>query len=306
MSDHCEEQEMEAEALAAIFDVAFEIIKDQQPFQWSVRLLPVDCGGDTEQEEAENFVAIKLLATIPLDYPETSLPELDIEILKGLTDDHRTELIELANEEAANNEGMPAIYAIAEALREWLVNNNTKGLDDASMYAQMTRRAKEVERKEALAQQEYESQKQQEELTQAEQEDLDVRKRRAEGTPCTLENFEQWKAKFEAEMAEAKAKQEALEKEASGSGGKKNRGEKKQVDKSGRLTGFQQFSGNAMNMEAIEAAAEEAENDEIDPDELGDVDEDLFDDDDDLDDLDFDDDEDEEEDYDDEEEVPDI
>ena len=81
MSDHCEEQEMEAEALAAIFDTAFETISDTQPFQWSVKLVPVDCGGDEEEENRENHVAVKLLCTIPMDYPE-SLPTLDLEILK--------------------------------------------------------------------------------------------------------------------------------------------------------------------------------------------------------------------------------
>ena len=46
------------------------------------------------------------------------------------------------------------------------------------------------------------------ELSQNEKEELEVRKRRAEGTPCTKENFEAWKAKFEAEMAEKAAKEE--------------------------------------------------------------------------------------------------
>jgi len=147
MSDHCEEQEMEAEALAAIFDTAFTIQSDTQPFEWSVKLLPVDCGGDEEEEEAQNHVGITLHAKIPLDYPETSLPELNVEIIKGLTEEHRVELVEMAQAEAANNEAMPAIYAICEVLREWLADHNTKGLDDASMYASMMRRAKEEERK---------------------------------------------------------------------------------------------------------------------------------------------------------------
>lgn len=142
MSDHCEEQEMEAEALAAIFDTAFEIQSDTQPFEWTVKLLPIEGGSDEE-----NHVGITLVANIPLDYPEVSLPELDIQINKGLTQEHAVELRGIAQEEAANNQGMPAIYAICEVLREWLADHNTKGLDDASMYAQMTRRAQEEERK---------------------------------------------------------------------------------------------------------------------------------------------------------------
>ena len=81
MSDHIEEQEMEAEALEAIFDAAFEPISSTPPFQWSVKLVPVDCGGDEEEEEKENHVAVKLLATIPAEYPEC-LPVLDIEVIK--------------------------------------------------------------------------------------------------------------------------------------------------------------------------------------------------------------------------------
>eukprot|EP00978_Attheya_sp_CCMP212_P047016 scaffold421188_cov47-Attheya_sp.AAC.6 len=145
MSDHCEEQEMEAEALAAIFDTAFETISDTQPFQWSVKLVPVDCGGDEEEENRENHVGVKLLATIPLDYPE-SLPTLDLEILKGLAEEQRQEILEIGRSEAEANEGMPLIFVVCEAIRSWLADNNVKGLDDASMHAQMMRRAKEAER----------------------------------------------------------------------------------------------------------------------------------------------------------------
>jgi hypothetical protein len=288
MSDHCEEQEMEAEALAAIFDTSFSILSDTQPFEWSVKLLPVDCDGD---DGAQNHVGILLKAHIPLDYPEVSLPQLHVEIIKGLTEEHRVELEEMAITEASNNQGMPAIYAICEVLREWLADHNTKGLDDASMHAQMIRRAQEEERKKASQQQEFESQKQVEIISQAEQEEQLVLKRRAEGTSCNKENFLAWKCKFEEEMQQQQQAQDQ-EQEQQVRKGK----EKKTEDKSGRLTGFQQFSNKAMlNMEAIEAAAEQAENDEIDPEELN-VEEELFDDDEDLDDLDFDDDDSDDED----------
>lgn len=146
MSDHCEEQEMEAEALEAIFAEAFHVVNGEQPFKWSVKLLPVDCAGDVEAEEEQNHVGIKLMATIPLGYPE-QLPELSVEIVKGLSEEHRSKLLDMAMEESTNNEGMPAIYSICEILREWLVDNNVKGLDDASMHAQMMRRAKDEEQK---------------------------------------------------------------------------------------------------------------------------------------------------------------
>jgi hypothetical protein len=161
----------------------------------------------------------------------------------------------------------------------------------------------------------YEAQKQKEEMTEAEAEELAVRKRRAEGTPCTDETFNAWCEKFEAERKVEK--QKAAEEAAADSKkkGGANKDKTKVVDKSGRLTGFEQFSGKAgtVDWEAMEAATENAQRDEDEEDDeeeqddddganLEDVDEELFDvDDDDLDDLDFDDDDD-----DDDEEEPDI
>ena len=144
----------------------------------------------------------------------------------------------------------------------------------------------------------FESQIQEEELTLAEQEELAVRKRREEGTPCTKENFETWKAAFEAEM-EASA---VTDDEIDGPGKSSNKKAKSgSDDKAGRITGYQYFKNTANNLEALEAAAEAAEQQEI-------IDEELFEDDVDLDDLDFDDDddEDEEEDDDDDDEEVDI
>lgn len=131
-------------------------------------------------------------------------------------------------------------------------------------------------------------------MSEAEKEEMEVRKLRAEGTPCTRENFLVWRKKFEKEMLEKAAEEAAL--------AETEKGNKKEkiVDKSGRISGFDQFNGMAgvLNMEAIEAAADAAEEDEdeINVEEL-DVDEELFDDEDDvdLDDLDFDSDEDDDE-----------
>jgi hypothetical protein len=140
MTDYCEEQEMEAEALTAIFDECFEIVSSTQPFEWAISLWP------EQHSPEENHVGIKLIAKIPLDYPESSLPELDIELLKGLTDEHKVKLLSLAKEEAEANLGLPSIFTICELLREWLLENNAKGMDDLSMYAQMIRREKETEK----------------------------------------------------------------------------------------------------------------------------------------------------------------
>ena len=144
-------------------------------------------------------------------------------------------------------------------------------------------------------------------MSQAEKEELAVRKRREEGTPVTDTTFAEWWEEFSTQMAQ----QKQSEREASLSAD--NAKDKKNVTNTvaaasameERLTGFQVFSEKAgvFNLEKLEAAAEEMEN------ELGgDVDEALFNDDEDLDDLDFDSDEDYEEDSDDDDDddEPDI
>jgi hypothetical protein len=141
MSDQCEEQEMEAEALVAIFDDCLEIVSSTQPFEWAVTLYPEQHG------EGINHVGIKVIAKIPLDYPE-SLPRIEIEILKGLSYDHEQELATMAAEEAEANLGLPSMFAVCERLREWLADNNQKGMDDVSMHAQMMRKKKEAAKQE--------------------------------------------------------------------------------------------------------------------------------------------------------------
>jgi len=147
MSDHLlEEQEMEAEALSAIFPDSIEIRSSSQPFVWAIKLVPIDTGGDVDLEERQNHVAVRLVATIPLNYPEEIGPELDIEILKGLAEEQRKILLDIALMTAEANMGMPSIFSCCEAIREWLFDNNIKGQDDGSMYAQMMRKAKEAEK----------------------------------------------------------------------------------------------------------------------------------------------------------------
>jgi RWD domain len=140
MADHAEDQEMEAEAMAAIFDTHFEIISENQ---WSVTIYPES--GDPSELEALNHVGCKLLITLPPRYPE-DLPELDIAIIKGLADEQRQELKTLADDEAEANLGVPSMFAVTERLREWLIENNVKGLDDVSMHAQMMRKKQQEEK----------------------------------------------------------------------------------------------------------------------------------------------------------------
>lgn len=314
--DHLEEQQLEAEALTAIFDTYFEITSSSPPDdnnQWKITLFPIDTL-DADESLEINHVGCKLLVNLPTNYPE-ELPELDVEIIRGLGPDHRDALVEIARNEAEQFLGMPAIYSVCEKMREWLGDNNVKGLDDQSMHAQMMRRSREEELKKTQIQQEFESQKIKEELTEAEAEEMAVRKRRAEGTPCNKENFLAWKERFDKEMEELRmAKEDELGQQQQQSQGdrtgkkslSKKRSELEEMEN--RLTGYQQFCDKLglASLDALEKAAEEAQyeeeddnegeyddNGDVNVDEL-DLDEELFDDDDedDLDDLDFDSDED--------------
>lgn len=145
-------------------------------------------------------------------------------------------------------------------------------------------------------------------MSQAEAEELAVRKRREEGTPVTDATFAEWWSKYSAEMEQRKEEEKAAAAAEDSKADKKNANAASIMDE--RLTGFQIFSEKAgvFNLEKLEAAAEELENDTsaLDPEELGEVDEELFDDDDDLDDLDFDSDDDDDEEDEDSDEEPDI
>jgi hypothetical protein len=142
-------------------------------------------------------------------------------------------------------------------------------------------------------------------MSQAEREELIVRKRREEGTPVTDVTFVQWWEKFRAEIDKKKE-----DERAAASNDSKDKKIANAAIAEERLTGFQIFSDKAgvFNLERLEAAAEEMANDTsaLDPEELGDVDEDLFDDDDDLEDLEFNSDDDDGDDDDDSNDEPDI
>ena len=133
-------------------------------------------------------------------------------------------------------------------------------------------------------------------MTEAEREEIEVTKRRAEGTPCTKENFDAWQANFLQEMLTKKLNSDGMNDDDGK--GKQRKDKVKDVDLSGRMSGFDHFSNKMVNLEALELAAAEAE-------QGFEADEHLFEEDVDLDDLDFDDeevDDDEDDDFDDDDE----
>jgi hypothetical protein len=150
-----------------------------------------------------------------------------------------------------------------------------------------------VLRSQNKAQTAYETQKQNEEMTEAEREEIEVTKRRAEGTPCTKENFEAWQANFLQEILTKKLNSDGMNDDDGK--GKQRKDKVKDIDRTGRMTGFEQFSNKMVNLEALELAAAEAE-------QGFEADENLFEEDVDLDDMDFDDEDDDDADFDDDDE----
>lgn len=143
MSNCEEEQELECQALEAIFDTNFNKVSNNE---WTIDLYP-NHNDDNDTSNEPNHVGCQLHVILPIDYPEISLPIISIRVLKGLIDEHCIEILQIANEEAEANATIPCMYAIAERIKEWLYDHNQPGLDDISMHAIMLRKEKEKELK---------------------------------------------------------------------------------------------------------------------------------------------------------------
>jgi ubiquitin-protein ligase len=79
-------------------------------------------------------VIVSLHCEFPPTYPSESPPNLKIQVEKGLSANQGDEVKELADRVAQENLGAPSIFAVAEAVKEWLVDNNIAG-QDGSMYS---------------------------------------------------------------------------------------------------------------------------------------------------------------------------
>jgi hypothetical protein len=198
-----EEQADEIEALEAIYPEEFEQVDGATPPQYRIHLVP------DPSEDEENHISLYIICDIPADYPSIK-PLLTIEPKKGLSKKRCDEVLEIARAAATENLGMPCVFTIAEAVREWMVDNNNSG-QDGSMYAEMMQRVNEkgneqkkaeVRKATAVA---ADAEGVEEEVTHEELER--IRKRQA-GEAVTVDSFLTWKVKFEAEMLEIKYKHE--------------------------------------------------------------------------------------------------
>lgn len=148
---------------------------------------------------------------MPQGYPAERPLLLTCESIKGLSDSHLEELASAGRKAADESAGMPCIFTVAEAVREWLQANNLQGLD-GSMYSDMMRRMqqKEVEKKNqserAAIKLAADTEKRAGDPQIDEAELERIRKRQA-GTQVTMETFVAWKKAFDEEMAQRRAQE---------------------------------------------------------------------------------------------------
>mmetsp|Transcript_4425 Transcript_4425/g.7903 ORF Transcript_4425/g.7903 Transcript_4425/m.7903 type:complete len:281 (-) Transcript_4425:461-1303(-) len=222
--DYDAEQEMEVEALQAIFmDDLLEYDEDL-PQGWvsmgktyKIMITPQEEGSYNEEEEYD-YVLEFIFAHTP-KYPEEA-PSIKLRSYNGLSDADLKQLNSVVQNQVVENEGMAMIFNLIQAAKEWM-QNKASGNQEEDPEAAAKREAEEIERRRAAA--------------------------RSLGTPVTLESFQAWKATFDTEMALKRA--QFLE-------------QQKDDDKSRRLTGRAYFLKQWQTGEEFAGEEEGAEMDE--------------------------------------------
>ncbi|EFJ40072.1 hypothetical protein VOLCADRAFT_100206 [Volvox carteri f. nagariensis] len=226
--DYQGEQEMELEALQAILMDDLIEYEGNLPSGWvaagktyKVVIAPDE---DEDGDSGEYPLKAELLFAHTPKYPEEP-PSLKLRSVTGLSDSDLAEATAVLDEQVQANLGMAMIYTLIGAAKEWLQGRVNSGpVVDPEVERRKAEEAAERKRAEA----------------------------RAHGTPVTVANFNAWKARFDAEVAMAKAKAvEAL----------------KEDDKAKRLSGKTWFLRQASEVVAgVEEDGEEdgEEEDDID------------------------------------------
>lgn len=163
------------------------------------------------------WVSVRLCVEFSENYPLESTPTIGFTDVVGLTDSQVNELTKVADQTAQENLGAPAVYAVAERVREWLVEHNEQP-SDGSAFDEMMRRQRakaggvagsstgaggtgqeEGAGKGAFDRENDPSIKKRT-VVSADEIDDAVRRKKY-GTPVTPEAFFAWRAAYEAEMA---------------------------------------------------------------------------------------------------------
>ncbi|KAG2436662.1 hypothetical protein HXX76_006190 [Chlamydomonas incerta] len=230
--DYQSEQDMELEALEAILMDDLIEYEGNLPSGWvaagksyKVIIAPEDEDGG---ESGDYPLKAELLFAHTPKYPEEP-PSYKLRSVTGLSDADLAEATAVLEEQVASNLGMAMIYTLIGAAKEWLQARVSSGpAEDPDLERRKADEAAEKKRAEA----------------------------RAHGHPVTPEAFQEWKLKFDAEMAAAKAR--ALE-------------GLKDDDKAKRLSGkawFLKQAAAGLELEALEGVDPLSEDDEEDFDAL--------------------------------------
>ncbi|KAF8654188.1 hypothetical protein AX16_003717 [Volvariella volvacea WC 439] len=159
----------------------FEVLQSIYPTeltQTSDRDIQIDAEPDDPIDGGEPL-RLSLFVHYTDQYPDI-LPELKLEAVEGdLEDSEKDDLLKQLNEIGQENIGMAMTFTLVSHLREQL--------------SKLIRERAEKKRKEEMEKERLE---------------LEAEEARTRGTPVTLETFIAWKAKFDKEIAQKKAKEE--------------------------------------------------------------------------------------------------
>uniref|UniRef100_A0A7S3QYE3 RWD domain-containing protein n=1 Tax=Dunaliella tertiolecta TaxID=3047 RepID=A0A7S3QYE3_DUNTE len=202
--DYASEQQMELEALEAIYMDELQVYDGDTPSggwpaagnTYKIVVTPQEDGEDGLAGADE--LEMELLFAHTAKYPEEA-PCLKLRSSKGLSDADIERCYRMLMDQVEENKGMPMIYTLVTAAKEWLRGRAAETQQETPEQAQRRLAAEDEAKRAAI---------------------------RAMGTMVTPENFREWKAKFDAEQRAAKAK--ALE-------------GLQDTDKARRLTGKQWF-----------------------------------------------------------------
>ncbi|CAO3639298.1 unnamed protein product [Mucor fragilis] len=166
MTDYAEEQANEIEALESIYPDEFQAISEKE---FKIAVYP-------EEQDEENPRGLSLHVTYTPNYPE-ELPEYDIETIEGqIPSSYYNKIRESVKQVAEDSIGMAMIFTMVMTMKEELDN----------IMLDVQRAEEEIIN---------EKRRKEEEAEQA----------KFVGTKVTVENFMEWKKKFDAEMLEKDA-----------------------------------------------------------------------------------------------------
>mmetsp|Transcript_1963 Transcript_1963/g.2433 ORF Transcript_1963/g.2433 Transcript_1963/m.2433 type:complete len:297 (-) Transcript_1963:47-937(-) len=178
-----DEAGMEVQSLQSIFDADLKVTK-RKPWTFTVVVNPTT-------EEDNNHVSIRLNVTLFDGYPET-VPEVVVQLEKGLNTSHRETLQALVKAKAEECVGMCMMFDITEAVKEYLQEHNVVVKSEYElMQERLEAQQQKDPTKEELLAQAAKAKKEYSSSLPWVNKQLD--------SAVSKENFVEWKEKFDAQ-----------------------------------------------------------------------------------------------------------